>query len=43
METKDIPVVGVQFVAGHGEGIVDRVRTTTNNLFSMVSLEMNGD
>lgn len=41
--SKDIPVIGVQFVAGNGEGIVDRVRTTANNLFSIVSLGMNGD
>jgi hypothetical protein len=43
LETQVIPVVGVQFVAGNGEGIVDRVRTTTNDMFSLVSLETNGD
>lgn len=36
-EAVDEPVIGVQFVAGDCKGVVNRVRTTTIILFSMVT------
>ena len=38
-ERGDKPVIGVQFVAGDRKGVVNRVRTSTIILFSIVTLQ----